>query len=673
MLNFGTQFILPLLLVFVTSSHAGEPEDARTILVTMAETGSRTGSVEEVRKLVESYRMDRGTAFLPLAEAPYPRFLINSQLAEIYPALYKSSLEEFINHIPLDLLYDGILGMVKDEKIPEKLQKDLSKISPRMATQALKGKSDDCPLDFSETLDKPSLVSLLLLKIDFLNMISACTYRTRLYNVMKEQLIAAAKTPETKALVKEQAKDKFPEEFRKGFLVKINTTLAEFPALVNEKFGACEAAKDGCATLHPIWGEHGSIIEAGFDSETRGGRRELTLKAFAQGMLADLYAAKVLIGSKKLSDRSLAAGLFYAVVNRWLYLTGGITPDWDSKRKEMPVAEMGKGMTPPKFKEVAFGGWGVQADGFGVSMSAWDWAGYDPTDEKKPSPLRLFPTHFEIDSNGVASIADPTEAYQTNDDLAYMLLAVSEFLKATRPGSVFAKYFGGKEQAGDLLDAKKPMLFPVEGRMVAVGVLAAIAQNLLNPTSGHVGSKASGLPLVFRDNASFRSLSDSNIDTRGVASLLVAASKLRRTLKVDPILNEEPKLKSVLGDVDMLVQVGALVVGRDAQGFDGGVRAKMRSTDATVTLGSQLAAVRIFLAAFNDAEDPTKASFVQARLVAALQYLFTNQLNDPSQLNLEARLNILAVWNQCQTEIRAVRSDLPWSDWELKVRSIRAQ
>lgn len=656
---------LALFPVLTFSSHAETPEDARTILVTMAETGSRSASIAEVRRLVESYRLDGGAAFLPLAEAPYPRFLINSQLGEIYPALYQVALNDFLDHIPLDLLYDGVLGMVRDQKIPENLKKDLSKISPRMASRALLGKTAQCALDLSETLDVPSTVSLLLLKIDFMDAIEPCTYRTRLYNAMKAQLIQAAKSPETKATVKKQAQARFPEEFRKGFLAKINSTLADFPTLVNEKFGS--------TSIHPIWRENGSIIEAGFDTKIRDGRRALTLKGFAQGLLADLYAARILIESKEASDRSLAAGLFYAVVNRWLLLTGGITADWDPVRRELPIAQMGEKMNPPRFKEVAFGGWGVESEGFGVSMSAWDWSGYDPTAEKNPSPMRLFPTRFEIDRNGVGFISNPSDAYQKNDDLAYLLLAVSDFLKATQPGTPFAKFFGGKEQIGDLLDPKKPMLFPTEGRMVAVGVLAAVAQNLLNPTFGHVGSKDTGLPLVFRDHAAFGSLSDANIDTRGVASLLVAASKLRRSLMVDPIMKIEPKLKSVIGNVDVLVQVGALVIGRDAQGFDGSVRAKMRSTDPGVTLASQLAGIRVFLAAFNDAEDSTKANFVQARLVAALQYFFTNQLNDPSKLNLETRLNVLAVWNQCQTEIRTIRGDLPWAEWELKVRNIRME
>lgn len=674
--KFGTQLgkafqATALLFSVSVSASPANPEDARTMLVTMAETGSRTVSPAQVRKLVESYRLDSGAAFLPLATAPYPRFLINAQIGEIYPALYQSALDDFLNHIPLDLLYDGVLGMVKDEKVPEAMKEKLSKIGERMASRAIKGKSTKCELDLSPTLDKPSTFSLIMLKIDIFGMISTCTYRQRLFNAMKADLIEAAKQPATKALVKEQAKTQFPSEFRKGFLEKINTTLADFPALVNEKFGAC--AGGDCTSLHPIWGAHGSIMETSPDAETRDGRRVVTLKAFAQGLLADLFAAQILIESSDAKDRSLAAGLFYAVVNRWLLLTGGVSADWDEKRKEIPVAQMGEGMKPPKFKEAAFGGWGVESEGFGVSMSAWSWGDYHPTADKDPSPLRLFPTRFEIDSAGVASISDISDAYQTNDDLSYMLLAVSEFLKATQPGTPFAKFFGGKEQVGDLLDPKKPMLFPTEGRMVAVGVLSAVAQNLLNPTIGHVASKATGLPLVFRDHAAFGSLSDSDIDTRGVASLLVAASKLRRTLKVDPVLNEEPKLRSVLSDVDVLVQVGALVIGRDAQGFDGSVRAKIHSSDQTVTLGSQLAAIRIFLAAFNDAEDSTKANFVQARLVAALQYFFAQQLNDPAKLDLEARLNVLAVWNQCQAAIRNIRSDLPWSDWEEKIRGVRAE
>ncbi len=700
MSKFVTQFSQALLLTVIIGSgvsffspgvHAASRDDARTVLVTMAETGSHSATVEEVRKLVELYRMDRGSALLPLAEAPYPRFLINSQIAEIYPALYKTAFQDFLDHIPLDLLFDGVLGMVATDKVPPEMKKDLSKIGARMAKRALEGKSEKCEIDLSDKIDEPSTLSLIALKIDFLSVISACIYRTRLFNAMKPKLIEAAKTPETKKVVAEQAKDLFPVEFRKGFLSKINTTIAGFPTLINKKMGACEKADkkesplfgfsnpfstlskttDDCASLHPIWGENGSVIELESDTVVRGGRRELSLKGFSQGLLADLYAARILIESPVARDRSLAAGLFYAVVNRWLYLTGGITADWDSKRKEMPVAVMGEKMNPPKFKEVPFGGWGAEADGFGVAMSAWDWGGYNPTAEQNPTPFRLFPTRFEIDSNGVGSISDLADAVQTNDDLSYMLLAVSEFLKATQPGTPFAKYFGGKDQVGDLLDDKKPMLFPSEGRMVAVGVLAAVAQNLLHPVYGHVKNKED-ISILFRDRASFGTMVDTDVDTRGAASLLVAASKLRRVLKNDPILNDEPKLNSVMGDVAKLVQVGALAIGRDSQGYDGSIRAKMRSSDPAVTLASQIAAIRVLLVALNDADDASRATFFQARLVPALQYFFNVQLSDPSGLNLEARLNVLAVWNQCQAELRAVRTDLPWADWEQKVRNVNA-
>jgi len=84
----GTQLVL---LAMSISAYAANPEDARTTLVIMAETGSRSASPAEVRKLVESYRLDSGSAFLPLATAPYPSFLINAQLGELYPALYPAA------------------------------------------------------------------------------------------------------------------------------------------------------------------------------------------------------------------------------------------------------------------------------------------------------------------------------------------------------------------------------------------------------------------------------------------------------------------------------------------------------------------------------------------------------------------------------------------------------
>ena len=81
------------------------------------------------------------------------------------------------------------------------------------------------------------------------------------------------------------------------------------------------------------------------------------------------------------------------------------------------------------------------------------------------------------------------------------------------------------------------------------------------------------------------------------------------------------------------------------------------------------AGVRVFLAAFNDSENPGNASFVMARLVPALTYLFSNQIGS-ARLDLEARLNIMAVWNQSQAALRTFRPDLPWAQWESEIRKL---
>lgn len=650
------------------SSKKTTPEDARTQLVTMAETGAAKADIARVRALIDSYRVDEKDAYLPLRSAPYPRFLINAQLAEIYPALYHSEFEKFINHIPLELLFDGILDIVAKKQIPDDLKDSLKGLDARMARRAQKGKSESCKLDESEDVVKVRKGKLFSLKIDIPKFVSACVYRQRLFNAAKPALLVAREDEATKAKVREAAKDKFPEEFRKGFIKQIDETIKTFPELVSQKFGGGTTGED----VHPIWSERGGIIESSAMSMGKNGRRIIHMKSFAQGLLADLYAANVLMGSKVPRDRSLAAGLFYAVVNRWLFLTGGIEADWDREKFEMPVAEMGTGMKPPKFRETAFGGWGAESTGFGVAMSAWDWGKYKPSDAKNPSALRIFPTAFEVDLNGVALAPDPSEAYQTNDDLAYMLLAVTEFLKSTQPKKPLAQFFGGRDKIADLLDATKPMLFPTEGRMIAVGVLAAIAQNLLHPDIGHVASKRDGIPIYFRDHGSFGSIQETDIDTRGVCSLLVAATKLTKALKGDPILKKVPDLKAILPQISQLVQVSALVVGKE-QGFDGSIPALMVSSDKTTSLGAQIAAVRVFLAAFNGSESPENATFVMARLVPAITYLFTNQIGQPQKLNLEARLNILAVWKEAQAALRKVRTDLPWDAWEAAIRKISSR
>jgi hypothetical protein len=656
--------LLPLLSLASApvSASTNSAIEARRLLVSMAETGVGEPSIDRVRSLVESYRIDASPAFLPLATAPYPRFLIYSQLSTLYPALYESTVcdlvgENSLELIPVENLFDQMMTMVAEKKVPESLAKPLKQVSARMARRALEGKSASCPLDLSKDAKKASLVSLLLLKIDAFNFYSPCTYRTRLFSAARESL--------------EGAKSTLPEEFRKGFLEKINTTLADFPKLVGKKFGAGD-------TVHPIWGPNGSILEASTDARASGGRRLITFRSFAEGMVADLYAARILIRSSLPRDRSLAAGLFYAVVNRWLLLTGGVAADWDETKKGIPVlgdAPAPKGsaseLALPRMRPARFGGWGVESAVFGMEMSPWNWERYVATDPENPSPLRIFPRRFEIDSRGVAELYDPRDAVQSNADFALLLLGVNNFLEATQPGTAFAKHFGGKEQAGDLLDAKKPMLFPTEGRMLSVGVLAAVAKNLLHEQMGHVGTKSDGLRLFFRDAGRLPSMGRPrarDVDVVSISRLLVSAAKIARTLEVDPLVAADPQIAKILPEIGNLVQIGALVVGKETQNLDGSFRAKIASSDSSVTVDSQIAGLRILLRSYNETQG--SSTFAQARIVPALQYFFSVTLEDTRSWSPSQKMEARAVWNETQLGLRAIRGDLPWSEWESKIRAL---
>jgi hypothetical protein len=322
-------------------------------------------------------------------------------------------------------------------------------------------------------------------------------------------------------------------------------------------------------------------------------------------------------------------------------------------------------------RPVRFGGWGVESATFGLEMSAWDWEAYVSTDPEKVSPLRIFPRRFEIDSRGVAEIHDSRDAVQSNADFALLILGVNDFLAATQPGTPFAMYFGGKEEAGDLLDAKKPMLFPMEGRKLTVGVLAGLAKNLLHAEMGHVGAKSDGLRLYFRDAGRLPSMGApraTDVDMVSVSQLLVAAAKIARTLENDPLVAADPQIAKLLPEIGSLVQIGSLVVGKETQNLDGSFRAKIASADPTVTIDSQIAGLRILLRSYNETQG--SSTFAQARIVPALQYFFSHSLEDPYAWSPCRKMEALAVWNETQVSLRALRGDLPWQEWETKIRGI---
>jgi hypothetical protein len=218
-------------------------EKARLELVTLAETGSQFVTVDQVRSLVQSYRVDKENGFMPLRLAPYPRFLINAQLGEIYSALYKSELENFLNHIPLEVLYDGLLDSIAQGTATGELKEKTKQLSKDMALRAIQGKKDPkCHLDESDEIEKVSLFKKIGMKTDIFHLLSPCAYRKRIFNLAKPSLIEARSLPETQEIVRKAALEfdpklgegKFENEFRKGFLKSINSLVDGFPGLVQK-------------------------------------------------------------------------------------------------------------------------------------------------------------------------------------------------------------------------------------------------------------------------------------------------------------------------------------------------------------------------------------------------------------------------------------------------------
>lgn len=663
-----TALVLTISIGFSSSSEAAPSarEKREWLLSFLKAEPANLHQTAQVRKLVESYRIGTTPAVLPLGAAPYPRFVLQSQVGSVYADLYEKEWNALISNPPLELLFDGFMDMIVSGTVPPSMRSAANKIGVRIAKRVVRGKSPFCKLDASDRINEPSTFQLLRLKTDVLNLISPCTYRIRIYNAAKRQLIEARNDPSIRETIRQAAAEKFPLEFKKGFLTQINDTLKDFPALVVQKFGG---------EMHPIWGANGGLIENIEGLAIRGDQQEINLGDFARGMRADLAASQALLGSTDPKDRGLAAGLFYAAVNRILLLTGGQAIEWDVQAQALvviPEQVPAANATPdirraPTFGEERFGGWGFEkGSDVRASASGWDWEKYDPLSETAPTPFRLFATRFFVNAKGVAKLENPADAYQKSEDLAELIQAVSEFVTATKPGAPFAKFFGGADQFGDLLDPEKPMLFPEEGRLLAIAIVSGIAKNLLHPTLGHVLQTNTGIHLEFRDHATFDGVATTDVSTKGVARLLVAAADLHTAMKDDPLLETQPALRDFLPQLETLLQLGALGLGAATQDPDGRIRDFLHSSSTAGSLQSQIDAMNAMLKAYNI----TKIIPLQVRLATGWTSLLTQAT--PASVSVSNGYELLTLWRDSQPNLRANHSNLPWGEWDVRIRDFQS-
>ncbi|MCC7440843.1 MAG: hypothetical protein IT285_04375, partial [Bdellovibrionales bacterium] len=212
----------------------------------------------------------------------------------------------------------------------------------------------------------------------------------------------------------------------------------------------------------------------------------------------------------------------------------------------------------------------------------WDWGGYDPTKEQGPSPLRLLNAEFLAGPAGVPvaplgateSALVPPVPYEDLDSLGTLLASLAEFLRVTRPGAPLGNYLGDGSNVGDVLDPTKPMIFPRDGRMLAVGVLAGVLKNLVAP-DGHIMQTSPGTPggelgLAFYDRVNLGGKVGNPVPVRSVSQLLIVAATLQRELSHDPDVPDE--LKALLPQLGDVLTVGGFTLGAKGQEPDGGFR-----------------------------------------------------------------------------------------------------
>jgi hypothetical protein len=654
-------------------------------------TGIRDPFVDDhAARLIRTYRTNRSQAVLSIKDAPFPFMLIAGTVNDIYPALYdKTWTEEYkkvINNIPLEPIFDAFMEGILNGTLPDSVRREASQVGECLARKVLRGRGNDCPLDGSDRLDVPSTAALAWIKLDcsLFNATSACFTRRTLFNKVKPTLIQARQQPEVRRLVTEEFAKRFPQEFRNGFLKEMSERLAGFPSLVAQKFSG---------ELDPFWGARTPLVEPDGDNVNR-----LSMHGFASGLRADIGVAAMMAAQRDPQARGLAAALFYAAANRLLLLMGGEQAQWNGRNlvtSDGNVVDPRRPKQPPRFATDPFGGWGVEKLATGAAFTPWNWGEYDPTRvkdpqnpaSKDPTPFRVFPGEFLVAGRGVPRLLPSTEPAETLSDLAELLFAGVDFLKHTKPDAVFGRNFGSPERMGELQDPRSPILFPRDGRMLAVGMMGAVLKNLVAPNVGHAEKKAEGSPdfglgLAFHDRVTLAGREGQPGSVRGLARLLLAASELRKVMTTDPDVPQE--LKEYGPQVDTALQVGALTLGAQGQEGDGGFREKLgvRMAEGR-TLSSLVAGMR----ALTRAHDESEMLVILIRIKQS--WLFLDRLWGAGQIpravegsggrliNPSLLWELSNLWEETQKSVRpklisgGLAPEINWTHWERRFDSLR--
>ena len=594
-------------------------------------------------KLMRSYRYSSEDVLFPINSAPFPRYAVFTEIDSIYSSAYDATFSDLTGGY--EPMMDALMQEIETRQVPDELKFAGHLLGKGIAKRVLGGKSPKCVLDPSPTEKAPSIWTLLLMKIDFIHVMSDCEVRTIVYNELKTKV--------------NKLKLKFPSMYHKEFLATIHDKVANFPQFVSAKFQA---------DVDLLWGTHGSVLDS-LVEETQENQEKISLGSFAADLRTDLAEASLLIQSSDKKDRGLATALFYSAANRLLIIMGGSEASWNGHDLIYKDGEKFDKKSPkkaPVFAETKFGGWGASLGKNGPEFSPWDWSGYSPSGAN-PTPLRLFPSEFVVDANGVAQAIPGQPMVQKLDDLADVLLAAVDFLAATAPSGPFGKYFIPTSQLGDILHEEKPGFFPREGRMLAMGLLGGIAQNLIVPALGYIEQTNQGLHLVFHDSVTFDGRASTDISMRGISHLLMAAGSLRQEMANDPDMPDA--LKALAPQLDTVLQFGAIALGMETQLPGGNFKELLYSSRPDASLESTIVVMRGIMKAYNTSGVP----ILRIRLEGGWKYLMSEiAAGHLKEAHPDTLWELENLWEESQIMMRPNYPDRDWGTLEKEMDKLRS-
>jgi hypothetical protein len=209
-------------------------------------------------------------------------------------------------------------------------------------------------------------------------------------------------------------------------------------------------------------------------------------------------------------------------------------------------------------------------------MTALDITNYSPT----AGNVQLFPSQLILGLNGVAT---PNGAVvETLEDLGELMNSLIDFMTLSTPNAALSPHFVSATSINDLIDPTKPALFPVEGRELAAGLIAAIFQNVLvdqghlqQPPSSDAPAPAADpdhdgvFGLKFYDQVGSSGRMPGKVSIDSLSTLFRAASRFNALMVAkDP--GVPAALMSLEDQVAFAIQMGVLTIAANGQAADGG-------------------------------------------------------------------------------------------------------